>query len=151
MKPNTFIQGVANEELMKSAHNNSVDFGKEPHGENKKVDEENIGVFNIKKLNPDEDSEMTLADYATDDYLDEDEIEEQKDIAKEMGADLEDIHIYTSDSVRDIRNFDNLFSYVLENMENSKEIGGYKVGTVRGKKLACHYAEGGLEVIYALN
>lgn len=119
--------------------------------EDKKTDKEDVEASDIKKLDPDEDSEMTVADYATDDYLDEDEIEQQKSIAKEMGADPEDVHIYTSDTVQDTDNFDKLFSYVSENMKNPKEIGGFKVGKVKGKNLAYQYAEGGLQIIYALD
>lgn len=36
-------------------------------------------------------------------------------------------------------------------MKNPKEIGGFKVGKVKGKNLAYQYAEGGLQIIYALD
>ena len=109
----------------------------------------------IKDLEPDKDSEMTVADYITEDYLDPEddfeEIENQKKIAKEMGTKPENIHIYTSDTVQDLDYFNEIYNYVVECMDDSKEIGEYTVGTVDGKKVAYSYAEGGLAVLYALD
>ena len=109
----------------------------------------------VKDLEPDKDSEITVADYITGEYLDpeedSEEIENQKRIAKEMGAEPKNIHIYTSDTVQDLDYFDEIYNYIVECMDDSKEIGEFTVGTVDGKKVAYSYAEGGLAVIYALD
>ena len=90
---------------------------------------------------------LTLAEYATEDFLlDDDEIQIELEVAKAMGYAPDDIYVYCSDGVTDDEELDRIYNIIHTN--STKSIDDYEIATIDGVTYAC-FDEMNYTVVYA--